>query len=191
MNLTYEQMERRTNYILRQVKHLIEQGRNTFYTPEWRPKIDEVDILGVIVAKYCHWETKKILKVVSSALEDANMHTLSAQIDDLVKAKQPTPKNEVQTMGKLETKDGKLVIDGKEVVKGWESYSGGYWFAVDKNHEQISLINGKEVKDVIWFGYVQGLSDEWGYFSEAEIDSLKPKTWEIQPQDLPYAGRRR
>jgi len=94
------------------------------------------------------------------------------------------------TKGKFEAKEDKLFIEGKEVLRGWESFNGWYWFAVEKDHEQISLIKGKEVKDIIWFGYVQGFCEEWGYFSEAEINSLKPKTWEIQPQDLPYSGRR-
>ena len=91
----------------------------------------------------------------------------------------------------FETKDGKLFIGGKEVLKGWESFTGWFWFGVEVDRTQDSVINGQVHKnDKIWFGYVQGLCDEWGYFSEAEINSLKPKTWEIKPQDLPYAGRR-
>ena len=70
-------------------------------------------------------------------------------------------------MAKL-TSDGEfLYIDGKKVLKGWESFSG--WF---------------------WFGYVQGLDEEWGYFSQAEIESLKPKTWEIPQENLSWSGRR-
>jgi hypothetical protein len=38
--------------------------------------------------------------------------------------------------------------------------------------------------------FENGFEDEWGYFSQAEIESLKPKTWEIKKKDLPYAGRR-
>jgi hypothetical protein len=29
------------------------------------------------------------------------------------------------------------------------------------------------------------------HFSQAEIESLKPKTWEIPKKNLPYSGRRR
>jgi hypothetical protein len=32
--------------------------------------------------------------------------------------------------------------------------------------------------------------EEWRCFSQAEIERLKPKTWEIRKKDLLYAGRR-
>lgn len=79
-----ETVLKRTNYIRRRIKDLIELGRKTFYVKEYQAGIDEAEILGVIVAKYCEWTPQRILKVVSSALEDANMHTLNAQIGDLL-----------------------------------------------------------------------------------------------------------
>lgn len=94
-------------------------------------------------------------------------------------------------MAKFESDGKHLYIDGKKVLRAWESLYGWYWFAVEKAGEQISEINGKPVKDTIWFGYVQGLEDEWGYFSQAEIESLGPLAWEIKKRDLIYAGRRR
>ena len=93
-------------------------------------------------------------------------------------------------MAKFTEKDGELFIDGKKVLKGWESFTGWYWFAVEKDREQISIIEGKEYKDVIWFGFVQGLCDEWGYFSQAEIERLQPKTWGIPQKNLVWSGRR-
>jgi len=92
----------------------------------------------------------------------------------------------------LSSKDGKLLIDGKPVLKGWESFTGWYWFATEKVNEQQSLLDnsGKGTPDTIWFGYVQGLEEEWGDFSQAEIEALAPKTWEIKTQDLPHSGRR-
>lgn len=93
-------------------------------------------------------------------------------------------------MANFEGKDGKLFIDGEEVLRGWESWNGWYWFATEKDREQISLIDGKEVKDTIWFGFVQGHFEEWGCFSQAEIESLSPKTWEIPAKNLPFSGRR-
>lgn len=51
--------------------------------------------------------------------------------------------------------------------------------------------DGKPVPDTIWYGYVQGHEEEWGYFSQAEIERLKPETCEIPKKNLPYAGRRR
>jgi hypothetical protein len=93
-------------------------------------------------------------------------------------------------MVKFENRTGKLYIDGKRVIKGWESSTGWYWFAVEKDRMQTSNIGGKPVRDIIWFGYVQGFENEWGYFSQAELESLKGKVWEIKKIDLPFAGRR-
>jgi len=93
---------------------------------------------------------------------------------------------------KFETKDTELYIDGKKVLRGWESFSGWYWFGTENAGKQDSLIDGKVYKDdTIWYGLVQGFEEEWGYFSQAEIESLKPKTWEIPKKNLPYSGRRR
>ena len=78
----------------------------------------------------------------------------------------------------LKEVDGKLSIDGKIVLKGWESFSGWYWFGVEK------------VDDDRWFGFVQGLEEEWGYFSEAELKSLGAKVWEIPSKNLSFSGRR-
>ena len=100
-------------------------------------------------------------------------------------------------MPKFEARDKKLFIDDKEVLRAWESYSGWYWFATEKVEERKagsenggSMIDGREVDDVIWFGLVQGFEDEWGEFSQAEIESLKPKAWEIPKINLPISGRR-
>jgi len=92
---------------------------------------------------------------------------------------------------KFESKENELYIDGKKVMKAYESYSGWYWFATEKAGLQDSIIDGKVYKnDTIWFGLVQGFEEEWGYFSQAEIESLKPKTWEIPKENLHYSGRR-
>ena len=100
-------------------------------------------------------------------------------------------------MAKFEEKEGKLFIDGKEVLKGWESFSGWYWFATEKVEERLVadgsgsvLADGSVVDDTIWFGLVQGLEEEWGEFSEAEIKSMGNMTWPIKKCDLPSAGRR-
>ena len=95
-------------------------------------------------------------------------------------------------MARFEGKDGKLFIDGKVVLRGWESFSGWYWFAIKVDRKQDSVLdNGKVAKnDTIWFGYVQGIYEEWGYFSQAELESLKPKVWEIPQKNLPWSGRR-
>jgi len=73
---------------------------------------------------------------------------------------------------KFEVRDGELFIDGKKVLKAWESFNGWFWFAVEKVREQISIIDGKEVKDTIWFGFVQGFEEEWGYFSQGRNGAI-------------------
>ena len=94
-------------------------------------------------------------------------------------------------MAQLTSKNGKLFVDDKPVIRGWESFSGWYWFATEVAWKQTSIINGKPVKDKIYFGFVQGLEEEWGNFSLAELESLAPKVWEIPKKNLPYSGRRR
>ena len=79
---------------------------------------------------------------------------------------------------KLNSKEGKLYVGDKEVLKGWESFSGWYWFATELNN------------DGYHFGLVQGFEEELGYFSEDELKSLSHKVWQIKKIDLPYAGRR-
>lgn len=94
-------------------------------------------------------------------------------------------------MAKFKAKEKDLYIDGKKVLRGWESFSGWYWFATEKAYKQDSLIDGTVYKeDTIYYGLVQGFEEEWGYFSKAEIERLRPKTWGIPKKNLPYAGRR-
>ena len=94
-------------------------------------------------------------------------------------------------MAKFESRDGTLYIDGRKVLKGFESWNGWYWFAVEKDCVQNSLIDGKVIKgDAIWYGFVQGQYEEWGCFSEGELMTLAPKVWEIPKQNLPWSGRR-
>lgn len=94
-------------------------------------------------------------------------------------------------MVKFESRGDKLLIDGKEVKVGFESFSGWYWFGFEVDHVQDSVINGKVYEgDKIWFGYVQGLESEYGYFSETEIRLLGPKAWRIPAKNLPWSGRR-
>lgn len=93
-------------------------------------------------------------------------------------------------MAKFESKDNQLYIDDHLVIKAWESFTGWFWFATKKVCNQKSLIEGEGIDDTIWFGYVQGLEEEWGNFSQAEIESLGMKAWRIKDCDLPHSGRR-
>ena len=95
-------------------------------------------------------------------------------------------------MAEFKSENGTLFIDGKEVVKGWESYSGWYWFAIELDTIQDSVLaDGKIIKDdKIYYGYVQGTYEEWGFFSEGELKSLGPRIWEIPKRNLGWSGRR-
>jgi hypothetical protein len=84
-----------------------------------------------------------------------------------------------------------LYIDGKKVIKAYESFSGWYWFATEIVRTQDSLIDERIFKDdIIYFGLVQGAVDEWGDFSQAELESLFPRIWEVKKNNLMSAGRR-
>jgi hypothetical protein len=79
----------------------------------------------------------------------------------------------------LKTINGRLEIDGRPVLKGWESWTGWFWFGI------------QEVEPGYWFGLVQGQEVEYGYFEEGELKLIgKYNIWPIKPQDLPIAGRR-
>lgn len=94
-------------------------------------------------------------------------------------------------MAKFESRGNDLYIDGKKVIKGYESFFGWYWFATDIVQKQDTLLDGKVHKDdTIYHGFVQGLEEEWGDFSKAELESLKGKIWEIPKNTLVYSGRR-
>ena len=79
----------------------------------------------------------------------------------------------------LHEENGALFVGPHKVLKGWESFTGWYWFGVE------------EAEPGRWFGFVQGQEEEWGYFDVNEIKALGNMAWPIKAQDLPYAGRRR
>jgi hypothetical protein len=85
----------------------------------------------------------------------------------------------------LKTKNGKLYVNDSEVIKGWESISGWYWFATELEEKDYG-------GHPLWFGYVQGFESEWGSFWQGELQPLidSGKVWEIKEIDLPHAGRR-
>ncbi len=84
----------------------------------------------------------------------------------------------------------KLFIDDKEVLKGWESFSGWFWFGVEIVEEGEYEFPDGVLKGKKWFGFIQGSVEVWGYFVDAEINRLRPRTWEIPQANLHYSGRR-
>lgn len=101
---------------------------------------------------------------------------------------------EVVCLVRFETKGDALHIDGKKVLRAWETFSGAMHYATEDHGEQEYVIEGRTVKGREFFGYVAGLTpggDEWGYFTDAEFKLLieKGKMWEVKPHDLPSARR--
>ncbi|NQT81037.1 MAG: hypothetical protein HQ555_11685 [Candidatus Aminicenantes bacterium] len=73
-------------------------------------------------------------------------------------------------MAKFETKGKDLYIDDHKVLRGWESWNVWYWFATEKEREQLSdLGDSKGTPDTIYFGFVQGLRKNG-------VISLRPKS---------------
>ena len=73
-------------------------------------------------------------------------------------------------MARFQAENEELYIDGQKVLKAWESWNGWYWFATRDYGRQDSIIEGRVIEDdQIWFGYVQGQYEEWGAFSQGEL----------------------
>lgn len=72
--------------------------------------------------------------------------------------------------------DGKnLFIDGTNVLKGWKSSSGVFWFAT---YEEVStIVSSKEgeeenIPDISYFGICRREKDEWDFWSPTETDEF-------------------
>ena len=90
------------------------------------------------------------------------------------------------------SKGDDLYINNQRVLHGWESYSGWYWFSFKIVQTQDSVIEGEVyTDDNIHYGLVQGLYEEFGDFSEAELNRLSPyQVWKIPKENLSISGRR-
>ena len=65
------------------LKALIEAQKDRSFVAEYRPKATDADGLGLMVAHYFKWDGQQIVEAFLGALEDANFHTLRAQIVEL------------------------------------------------------------------------------------------------------------
>ena len=93
----------------------------------------------------------------------------------------------------FEVRGDDLYLNGQKVLAAWESFSGWYWFGVERLHTQDSVLGDGQVieGDQIWYGFVQGFEEEWGQFSQGELESVgKYKVWPITKRNLPHSGRR-
>ena len=61
-------------------ERLMAEGKDIFVEGH---EIDDKEVLGILVSKYCEWDGNAIMKVFLDALEDANFHTLRGQIEEL------------------------------------------------------------------------------------------------------------
>ena len=109
--------------------------------------------------------------------------------------KRPRVKREVfsscDAKGTRFNNDGKnLYIDGRKVIKGYESSDGKYWFATALAGCKDVMINGSMQCSLMFTGYVQDENPGWKNFSKKVLESNKFKIWEIKKIDLPHAGRR-
>lgn len=96
-------------------------------------------------------------------------------------------------MAQLETREDGLYVDGKRVLKGWETVTGWYHFALeDLGDAEVMLDRERSATGRQYFGFVQGFEEEFGEFNTAEFEKLirEGKMWQIRSEDLPYAGRR-
>jgi len=69
------------------LKPLMEDVRNESFTPAYRAKINDSELVGDIVSKFFRWDPKSIIKAFLYALEDSNAATLTSQIEKLTKVK--------------------------------------------------------------------------------------------------------
>ena len=96
-------------------------------------------------------------------------------------------------MPKFGSREGDLYIDGRKVIKGYQSVTGWYWFAVEDAGIQDTVVNDQLIEnDQIYYGLVQGEEEEWGNFSEGRLKGLEQQGWvrELSKDELPSAGRR-
>ena len=96
--------------------------------------------------------------------------------------------------GELITIDGKLCVksnlachgdDPIEVIRGYESFDGQYWFVTE--NPDIEISDGFNHES---FGFIQGhYGWEWGFIHEQYLTQQK-NIWRIKDKDLPIAGKR-
>jgi len=75
--------DKKQKKILEDLDSLIQRQKEMTYIDP--TKADDLDTLGVLVAKKSEWSSEDILKVICSALEDANFEDLRDKIKDIDK----------------------------------------------------------------------------------------------------------
>ena len=70
-----------------ELKKLIGKVREDTYLPECQDEASDEQVLGVMVSTYAEWDGDNIMQIFTSALEDANYHTLNAKIQEAYRGK--------------------------------------------------------------------------------------------------------
>ena len=92
------------------------------------------------------------------------------------------------TEAKIERGNSSMKIDGKNVIKIWESMQGWYWYAVEDQGEYTGVgADGNDVQAHAWFGYVQADFNEWGTFDSKELE--RAGVWTVPKSNWGWTGR--
>jgi hypothetical protein len=83
--------------------------------------------------------------------------------------------------------------DKKVVVKFFQPWGRWTWYAVEGqalNAAGEPAQAGEKVADWYFFGYVQGLEDEWGYFTLGELEAVRGPFGLRIERDLHFGERK-
>ncbi len=88
----------------------------------------------------------------------------------------------------IERGDSSMKIDGQNVIKIWESMSGWYWYAVEDQGSYTGVgMDGEDIQAHAWYGYVQGMSNEWGTWDSNELE--KAGVWTVPKSNWGWTGK--
>lgn len=69
--------------IEKELQPLIDKCRSQWITEEYRGKVSDSKILGMIVSHFCRWDIERLQKVGVEMLEDSNFHKEAEQFEEM------------------------------------------------------------------------------------------------------------
>ena len=88
----------------------------------------------------------------------------------------------------IERGNSSMKIDGKNIIKIWESFSGWYWYAIEDQGSYTGIgADGNEVQAHAWYGYVQGMENEWGTWDSNELE--RAGVWTVPKSNWGWTGK--
>jgi hypothetical protein len=88
----------------------------------------------------------------------------------------------------IERGDGSMTIDGKTIIKIWESMSGWYWYATEDQGSYTGVgADGEDVQAHAYYGYVQGFENEWGTWDSNELE--RAGVWTVPKSNWGWTGK--